>query len=232
MSDLITAGWPIQRLELEFIPSNVTSFDHIVKIHIIRSPGLTGQIDFIAVHKYVVDESEEDLFDEAAYYLRYMSNSVYFSNEIFMGGIDLRTYAKDYATLDIRSVRLEDFKFLLDFTVNQNDILLYNMDYRYKGVEYSTPVVTSYKPLAASPLGGFYERPCITLRNLRYRGPNESQKYSNMHKEIFCDIRRLTAIQANVIDDINTKASIMDNNFNSLYNILDSIQHYKNSVMS
>lgn len=225
-------GTPIKRLELEFIPSNVTGFDHIVKINIIRTPGMTGEIEFIYVRKYLIDKDDKDLFDEAEYYLNYMSNSVYMSEEIFMGGIDLKAFAKDHANLYIRRIRLEDFRYLLDYMIDQDDVLLYNINYKYKGVEFNTPVVTSYKPVDIDPLGGLKERPCITLRKLRYRGPNESIKYTNMTKELFCDMRRLEEFSTSVTSDVDSVTEEMDTNFISLYNIMDSVKYYSQYVLS
>ena len=228
----VQRGTPIKRLELEFIPSNVTGFDHIVKINIIRTPGMTGEIEFIYVRKYLIDKEDKTLFDEAEYYLNYMSNSVYMSESIFMGGIDLKTFAKDHASLYIRSIRLADFRYLLDYMIDQDDVLMYNINYKYKGVEFNTPVVTSFKPVDVKALGGLQERPCITLRNLRHRGPNESIKYTNMTKELFCDMRRLEEFSESVNADVDTVTEEMDSNFISLYNIMDSVKYYNQNILS
>ena len=220
---------PIKRLDLEFIPSNVTGFDHIVKITIVRTPGMTGLIEFILLNKYII--SDTSLFEDEYHYLQYMSNNVYMSENIFMGGIDLRDYSSDYATLQVRKFKLEDFKFLLDYTINPDTVLMYNMQYRYEGISYTTPYVMSYKPVTVLDLGEYNERACITLRNLRYKGPNESAKYTDMHKEIYCDIRRNNELKTQVEDGLTNNAAIMDSDFNSLYNIIDSIQYYKQTLV-
>jgi len=222
---------PIRRLELEFIPSNITSFEHIVKIWIIRNPSLSGTIEFVTLNKYVIDKDDTSLFEDATQYLQYMSNSVYMSESIYMGGLDILSYAKDSATVTIRSANIDTFRFLLDYMLDQNDVLMYSLSYRYKGTLYTTPLVVSYKPVESEPLSSTYSRPCITLRNLRYRGPNESQKYSNMHKEMYCDMRRLNSMKDNVDSSLEANMSDIDDDFNSLYNIKDSVDFYKSCVL-
>lgn len=232
---MAVATYPIKRLELDFIRSNVDGIDHIVKINIIRNPGLVGPISFLVLRKYVIDKDNADIFNQFSQLLRYMSSSVYMSESIYMGGLDIvEQWAKDSATLTIdEAYKIENFRFLLDYTIDPDDILMYSLQYVYKGNTFQTPFVISYKPsLSKILIGETYDRPCITRRNLRYRGPNESKKYDDMHKEIYCDIRLIENKLITAESDLNTNMLQIDQDLNSLYNIMDKIQSAREYLLA
>jgi len=190
------ATYPIKRLDIDFIKSNITSFDNIVKITIVKNPGLVGNISSVSMSRFIIDPASQSFFDDNFQLLQYMSTGVYMSESIYMGGLDiLNTVAKDTSQLKIDgSIQLKSFRFLLDYVLNASDIVLYTLSYTYNGGRFQTPAALSYKPLVSNKLATNVTRPNSTIRNLRYRGSNESEKYNDMHKENFADIRNLNNI--------------------------------------
>jgi hypothetical protein len=225
---------PIKRIDLEFINSNVTSFDDIIKIKFIRNPGIVGDLELLKLFKIVVDSENAGVFEDNVHLLHYMSNAVYMSNDIYMGGLDLygQNLVKDSATLVIENASVKKYKFLLDYMLNPNDIHLYSLQYRFRGVLYQTDWVISYKPIKSDVIGNGNQRPSITSRNLRYRGPNEAQKYTEMNIELECDKTILNNIMIDSYDNIETLIEERDIVLNSLYNIMDRVDILKKLLVA
>lgn len=224
---------PIKRLELEFIKSNVTSFDHLIKIHLVKNPGLIGDLEILKLFKVVVDEENIHVFEDNQHLMHYMSNSVYMSESIYMGGLDLfsQGLVKDSAQVTIEGFSVKRYKFLLDYMLNPNDVHLYSIQYRYRGNEFMTPWVISYKPVATELLKEEYTRPAITLRNLRYRGPNEAEKYTDMDVEMICDITRLNNIAESTDIEVDNNIATTDTALTSLYNIMHKVDILKDLLI-
>jgi hypothetical protein len=152
-------------------------------------------------------------------------------NIIYMGGFDIEANAKTMGTLNIRTTRIDDLRYLLDYTLDPLDVLLYYITYRYNNVIYQTPVVVSYKPLESKPLIDVNPRPCLTARNIRYRGPNESAKYNAHSKEVFCDMRNLNSFKDIVANDNNDNLDEIDSLYRSVYNSTDRLMLYNKLVL-
>jgi len=219
---------PIKRLELEFIQSNVARYDYTVKINIIREPGYVGYVNLLDLNKFIIDEDDAYKLYETRYFMHYISNSVYISEDIYMGGLDIYSIAKDKANMKVDTYNLKDLDYFLDLTANKTDILAYILRYEYEGQQYSTPLVLSYPPIPIDTLSDKYIRACITKQNYRHRGPNESRKYDVPNQEITDDTRYLDETYENMVNDMESNILNMDTAFNSLYNIIERAKYINN----
>lgn len=225
---VLTRGMPIKRLELEFIPSNLTSYDHIVKVNMIKTPGLVGEIQFLITNKYVL--AGEESLSLIQHYLHYMSNSVYISNDIYMGGTDLREISSDYSSVNMGTIRMDAFDYLLDYMNSPEEILVYGLTYTYNGTAFDTPLVTSYKPLNARNLIAGNYRPCVTRENLRFRGPNESKKYDKMVREMYGDMGEIYRLNTEARAQLEVLGDLADDTLTPIYDIIDSVGYYRSRV--
>ena len=222
---------PIKRLELEFIPSNISGYDSIIRLNIVKSLGFVGPLYLVDLDKYIVDESETEAITDQAHLLQYIGNGVYMSEDIFLGGVDIAAISKDKSNLSIGQINLKDFRYLLDVSINPTDLLVYSLSYQYEGEEYTTPVVMSYRPIDSKPLFTGFIRPCVTLQNHRFKGPNESDKFDQFGQEQYDDLNYLNGIKDDMVTNIQTNTNAMDNMTSSLYNISDQIAYYQKYIL-
>lgn len=225
------ANAPIRRLELEFIPSNVSGFPYIAKINMIREPGFIGQIDLINVDKFIIDESDIDVVEASEQIMNYIGESVYMSDDTFIGGLEVVDVAKDKSNLKITTVNLKDFRFLLDTVLTTEDLILFSLNYKYNGVEFKTPLVMSYVPVEVKPLTDGDLRPCVTLRNHRFRGPIESDKMDQFNIEVFQDLEYLYESSVLIENNIKSNMDLMDGKYTALYNITEKAKLLKERVL-
>jgi hypothetical protein len=222
---------PIKRIELEFIDSNVSSFSHIVQLNFIKEPGSVGTISLLSLDKYTITVSADDL-EQVDSLMNYMGDSIYMSEAVFMGGLNIGSFdLKDKANLKIPEANLLNFKYLLDYIVNPSDVVLYMLRYGYKNTEFTTPMVISYLPLEPKPLSERYIRPCITAKNSRFRGPNESVKDSIVNLERSQDIKYLEELDQTIRSDIETHYTTMDAQYRTLYNMIDKVKYLKHHIL-
>jgi hypothetical protein len=177
--------------------------------------------------KFVIDQDDADAIEGFQYVMHYMAGSVYMSEDIYMGGIDIYSIASDKSNVKIDRYNLRDLNYLLDLTASRDSILMYVLKYTYNGIEYQTEPVLSFVPIKIRPLYKGFIRPCITHQNHRFRGPNESNKHDRPSQEMTDDFRYLDNITDEL--DINLEENItqMNDTYISLYNTIDRLKYYK-----
>jgi len=222
---------PIRNLRLDFLASNISGYEKIVKISFVKEPGFVGNLDLINIDKYVIDKDETETILNVEHVMKYIGNGVYMTDDGYMGGLILEEAAKDKANLKIITVNLKDFRYLLDFVINPEDLVIYALKYVYRGTEFKTPIVTSYTPIEPKALVDLSIRPCLTLHNQRFRGTAESFKTDQFNQEKTDDMRFLYSQSETILDDIEEEAIAMDNIFNTLYNITDRISMAKTAIL-
>lgn len=207
---------PIKRLNLEFLPSNISGYESIVKLSFSKYQGFVGLISNVYIEKYIIDKTIIDELELAASPLIYMSDSVYMDENNFIGGTAINEFAKDKATLFIDSMQLSELDFFLDYVLSGDDLLVYVLKYTYKNIAYTTPMIMSYKPIASQPLIEYNPRPCITILNNRFRGKQESDKYDRQSQEMADDIIYLDSIKTEIMNNIETNMTTIDDKLNKV----------------
>lgn len=189
---------PIVNIELEFIEGVVCGYTQktAVKIIINKEFDAADNDDIFYLNKFVLPPMSEG-GDVLQQFMYYMSQSIYMSTSIYMGGLDIESIASTIEAIDISEPVIAGENYVIDWDVDPNSVNVYNIRYKYNGVWYTTDYVAMYKPIA---LEGFiqHKRTCITLRNLRYRGVNERQKYNYMFQEASEDLYRMNNQRENI----------------------------------
>jgi hypothetical protein len=221
-------AFPIESQALEFIDvklleSPLCGYDYLAKISFTKNFDKAAFGDSFTLHKWVIDPTDPDVaahlesFSTTNPILTYMSLCKYMSTTTYMGGLSLlEDLEAIHTSINITGVFLAGRDYVLDPIVDTNLIVLYNVQYTYSGVCYWTDFTGSYLPIPREQ----YEkrlRPCISGRNLRYRGINESAKYSDTFREISNDIfylynedSELNAVSDTLLPSETTMLSFLD----------------------
>jgi len=193
---------PIESQTLEFLDaklleSPLCGYDYIAKVSFIKNFDKATHGDSFTLHKWVIDPTDPDVAEHLEALnstnpiLQYMSACKYMSTTIYMSGLSLvEDLEAVHTAIDITGVFLSGRDYVMDPVVDRDLIVLYNVQYTYNGLCYWTDYTGSYWPIPRER----YEqrlRPCVSGRNLRYRGINESSKYSDTFREISNDIYHL-----------------------------------------
>jgi len=180
--------------QVDLLESPICGYEWIAKISFDKNfdKAVTG--DSFILHKWIIDPSDPDVtqylseLSSSHPFLQYMSLCRYMSTTLFMGGLSMLEDMKAvHETVDITPIFLAGRDFVLDPVVDTDLIVLYNMQYTYNGTCYWTDYTGSYVPVPRERYDKRF-RPCISSRNLRYRGHNESFKYGDTFREISNDL--------------------------------------------
>jgi len=184
----------LEFLDVKILESPLCGYEYMAKIAFTKNFDKASHGDSFTLHKWVIDPTDSDVMEHLEDLsntnpiMQYMSSCKYMSTTTYMGGLSLiEDLEAVHTAIDITGVFLSGRDYILDPVVDRDLIVLYNMQYTYNGICYWTDYVGSYWPIPRER----YEkraRPCVSGRNLRYRGINESSKYSDTFREISNDI--------------------------------------------